>query len=162
MKRVQAHVILPPSDLWWLVENEDEGIVEAFDFEGPLFSGPLIAPKEYRKRDPRRWSKETLNGLVDSYGLAAGSKHGTTVFSLAEVVALRLLLGAASRAQRRAVAKMSLSEALEVARSFYFDVVDQYAIAHAHCSDLPDADDGGQSESAPFCIITSTSAETPS
>ena len=120
-----THPLFPIGTEWIVTLSESEKTVQAFDAETlrRLFTGSYIAPKEYRKRDPREWSDRTFKRLLNRHGLYGGSRLGSEVFILAEILAMRVLMKTTSRADRSDLERMPLAEALQVSRDVYADFV---------------------------------------
>lgn len=115
------HPFLPVERDWLISLSEKDGIVEAYDAETLrlLFSGAYIAPKEYGSKDPRAWSDRKLRKLLGRHGLYGGTRSHGAIYVLAEVVALVVLMHHVPAAERRELERMTLKEALAVARDSY-------------------------------------------
>lgn len=120
-----THPLFPIGRPWIISLSDTDRTVEAYDAETlqKILTGTYIAPKEFRKRDPRLWSDRLLMRLVNRYGVYGGTRLGSEVFLLAEVLCLRVLVKTASDADRKAITQMPLVEALQVSRDFYADYV---------------------------------------
>lgn len=120
-----GHPIIPVQQDWLVALSEEEGTVEAFEATTlrPMFSGRYIAPKEYGKRDPRKWSDRQTKQLLKEYGLYGGSRINGAIFVLAEVVALRVLMQSVEKDEQRRLDQLTLVDALSVARDAYREYV---------------------------------------
>jgi hypothetical protein len=113
--------ILPVGRSWFITLDATDNIIEAFDAatKARLFAGRHIAPEEFKGRDPRRWTNDQLQSLLQEYGLYGGTMHDGAIFVLAEVVALQVLMKSVRRGDRKEIDHLPLTEALAEARHAY-------------------------------------------
>jgi hypothetical protein len=113
--------VLPVGRDWIISLCEEHRRIEAYDAEtlAPLFVGRFIAPKEYRSRDPRHWTKRQMSRLSELYGMYGGTRFDGAIFVLAEVAALRALIASVDEDDAKDLTRMPLIAALAEARDAY-------------------------------------------